>query len=106
MSVNVTVVVQTPPYNGASSYKVDISKPVIDLAITSGASASDLLASKVTTLRLAEYRGGVFYQYVNIASVRISKADNIMKVICQRVDLQQNLQQLAVDQKFRFLRFH
>ncbi len=41
------------PYNGASSYKVDISKPVIDLAITSGASASDLLASKVTTLRLA-----------------------------------------------------
>ena len=55
-SVNVTVVVQTPPYNGASSYKVDISKPVIDLAITSGASASDLLASKVTTLRLAEYR--------------------------------------------------
>ena len=72
-SVNVTVVVQTPPYNGASSYKVDISKPVIDLAITSGASASDLLASKVTTLRLAEYRGGVFYQYVNIASVRISK---------------------------------
>lgn len=31
-SVNVTVVVQTPPYNGASSYKVDISKPVIDLA--------------------------------------------------------------------------
>lgn len=72
-SVNVTVVVQTPPYNGASSYKVDISKPVIDLAITSGASASDLLASKVTTLRLAEYRGGVFYRYVNIASVRISK---------------------------------
>ena len=32
--------------------------------------------------------------------------ENIMKVICQRVDLQQNLQQLAVDQKFRFLRFH
>ena len=27
----------------------------------------------MTTLRLAEYRGGVFYQYVNIASVRISK---------------------------------
>lgn len=72
-SVNVTVVVQTPPYNGASSYKVDISKPVIDLAITSGASASDLIASKASTLRLAEYRGGVFYQYVNIASVKISK---------------------------------
>ena len=27
----------------------------------------------MTTLRLAEYRGGVFYRYVNIASVRISK---------------------------------
>ena len=72
-AVNVTVVVQTPPYNGASSYKVDINKPVIDLAITSGASASDLLSSKAATVRLAEYRGGVFYQYINIASIKISK---------------------------------
>lgn len=75
-SANFTVVVQTPPYNGASSYKVEMDCPVLDLQIGSGMSSTDLITSKSVTVRLAEYRGGVFYNYVSIQSANITKDGN------------------------------
>lgn len=75
-SENFTVVVQTAPYNGASSYKVEMDHPVLDLKIGSGMSSTDLAASKTVAVRLAEYRGGVFYGYTYIQSAKIMKDGN------------------------------
>ena len=72
-AVNVTVIVQTPPYNGASSYRIDMDQPVIDLAVSSSDKAEELVNTKGTSIRVAEYRGGVFYDYVSITSVKITK---------------------------------
>lgn len=69
-SVTFTVVVQTPPSNGAVSYQLDIDNPVIDLALTSD---TDLTDPKTVTIRMAEYRGGIFYDYVYIQSVKVMK---------------------------------
>lgn len=70
------VVVQTAPYNGASSYKVEMDRPVLDLKIGSGMSSTDLVTSKNVAVRLAEYRGGVFYGYAYIQSAKIMKDGN------------------------------
>lgn len=70
------VVVQTAPYNGASSYKIEMDRPVLDLKIGSGMSSTDLVTSKNVAVRLAEYRGGVFYGYVYIQSAKIMKDGN------------------------------
>lgn len=70
------VVVQTAPYNGASSYQVEMDHPVLDLKIGSGMSSTDLVTSKNVAVRLAEYRGGVFYGYVYIQSAKIMKDGN------------------------------
>lgn len=75
-SENFTVVVQTAPYNGASSYKIEMDRPVLDLKIGSGMSSTDLVTSKNVAVRLAEYRGGVFYGYVYIQSAKIMKDGN------------------------------
>ena len=75
-SADFVVVVQTPPYNGASSYRVEMDHPVLDLQIGSGMSSTDLVTSKNVAVRLAEYRGGVFYNYVSIQSAKITKDGN------------------------------
>ena len=72
-SENFVVVVQTPPYNGASSYKVEMDHPVLDLQIGSGVTSTELVNSKNVAVRLAEYRGGVFYGYSYIYSASITK---------------------------------
>lgn len=72
-ATNITVIVQTPPYNGASTYKIDMNQPVIDLAVSSGDKAEELVNAKGTSVRVAEYRGGVFYNYVTIVSAKIMK---------------------------------
>ncbi|MDY4892990.1 MAG: hypothetical protein SO130_06240 [Agathobacter sp.] len=72
-SANVTVTVQTPPYNGANTYCVDLDNSALDLAISSDMTTEALAAAKVVKVRLAEYRGGVFYNYVPIQSVKITK---------------------------------
>ena len=72
-SVSITVIVQTPPYNGASTYKIDMNQPVIDLAVSSADKAEELVNTKGTSVRVAEFRGGVFYNYVTIASAKIIK---------------------------------
>ena len=75
-SADFFVVVQTPPYNGASSYRVEMDHPVLDLQIGSGMSSTDLVTSKNVAVRLAEYRGNVFYGYVYIQSAKITKDGN------------------------------
>lgn len=70
------VVVQTAPYNGASSYKIEMDRPVLDLKIGLGMSSTELVTSKNVAVRLAEYRGGVFYDYVYIQSAKIMKDGN------------------------------
>ena len=75
-AVDFVVVVQTAPYNGASSYKIEMDRPVLDLKIGSGMSSTDLVTSKNVAVRLAEYRGGVFYGYVYIQSAKIMKDGN------------------------------
>ena len=72
-SVYFTVVVQTPPENGASTYQIDIDKQNLDLAIDSGSNATSLAEDKKVTIRLAEYRGGVFYGYTYMDSLKITK---------------------------------
>lgn len=72
-SVSITVIVQTPPYNGASTYKIDMNQPVIDLAVSSADKAEELVNTRGTSVRVAEFRGGVFYNYVTIASAKIIK---------------------------------
>lgn len=72
-SVSITVIVQTPPYNGASTYKIDMNQPVINLAVSSADKAEELVNTRGTSVRVAEFRGGVFYNYVTIASAKIIK---------------------------------
>lgn len=70
---NFVVVVKTPPANGAVSYQVQIDRPVLDLAVTDGMKETELVSGKTVTVRLAEYRGGVFYNYVVISSAKVTK---------------------------------
>lgn len=70
LSVNFVVVVQSPPENGAVSYRIDIDAPVTDLAITSD---TDLNNPKQVVIRMSEYRGGVFYGYMYIESATVVK---------------------------------
>ena len=69
-SAGFSVLVQTPPTNGTLSYRVNIDTPVMDLALTKDTDLNDL--PKIT-IRMAEYRGGVFNMYIPIESVTIVK---------------------------------
>lgn len=69
-SANFTVVVRTPPANGALSYVVEVDQASVDLAIT-----SDTLTDRTCKVRLARYRGGVFDGYMTMSSMTIRKGD-------------------------------
>ena len=75
-SANFAIDVQTPPYNGVSGYAIEMDQPVVDMQIGSSLTSADLLSSKNVTVRVAEYRGGVFYNYVPIQSAKITKDGN------------------------------
>ena len=67
------VVVQTPPENGAVTYKIDMDQPVVDMALKG--TENDLVNAKTVNIRLAQYKGGIFYDYVYIQSATIKKGD-------------------------------
>lgn len=71
--VNFTIVVQTPPENGTVSYNIVIDNPELDIALTKD---SDISTCGDINIRVAEYRGGVFYGYTYISSVKVMK-DNL-----------------------------
>ena len=73
VSGNFVIVVKSPSANGAVSYQVQIDRPVLDLAIGSATKKAELVNEKTATVRLAEYRGGVFYNYVMIQSAQVTK---------------------------------
>lgn len=68
-----TIVVQAPPTAGTVTYQIDIDNPVLNLSPDTDAVASTFATDKAITIRLAEYRGGIFYGYYNIQSVRVIK---------------------------------
>lgn len=70
MSANFVVVIQSPPENGSVSYRVDVDAPITDLAITKD---TDLDNPKQVVIRMAEYRGGIFYNYMPIDSATVVK---------------------------------
>lgn len=65
------VVVQTPPENGAVTYKIDMDQPVIDMAVKGN--ENNLVNAKTVNIRLAQYKGGMFYDYVYIQSATIKR---------------------------------
>lgn len=67
------VVVQTPPENGAVTYKIDMDQPVVDMALKEN--EKDIANAKTVNIRLAQYKGGMFYDYVYIQSATIRKGD-------------------------------
>lgn len=67
------VVVQTPPENGAVTYKIDMDQPVVDMALKGN--EKDIANAKTVNIRLAQYKGGMFYDYVYIQSATIRKGD-------------------------------
>ncbi len=52
---------------------MQIDRPVLDLAVNDGMKETELVSGKMVTVRLAEYRGGVFYNYVMISSAKVTK---------------------------------
>lgn len=72
LNQNFTVIVSAPPSNGAYTYQVETSTSSMDLAIDENTDKSKV---KAITVRLAEYRGGVFTGYVNFTSAQIRKGN-------------------------------
>ncbi len=68
ISKNFTVIVSEPNVNGTPSYKIESSAESMDLSVDAGTTGN-----KIVKLRLAEYRGGVFYSYKNFTSAVIRK---------------------------------
>ncbi|MCR5388421.1 MAG: hypothetical protein K6E56_04155 [Lachnospiraceae bacterium] len=54
-----TVVVKSVPTTGTSTFVPEIDKPTVDVGVN-----EDTDGSRYVTVRLAEYKGGVFVQYV------------------------------------------
>ena len=60
--------VKEVPTTGAVTYKVQIDNPTIDMTIN-----KNTTSDKTATIRLAQYRGGIFESYINFDSVVITK---------------------------------
>ena len=67
-SASFTVVVATVPVNGSESYRVEIDKRTVDLSLN-----ADVIGSQYVTVRLAQYRGGVFTNYTTFTSATVAK---------------------------------
>ncbi len=67
------VIVVAPQENGTVSYKLEMDQPVLDLTLDASSKAAELEEEKTVTVRLAELRGGIFYQYAYIQEIRIEK---------------------------------
>lgn len=72
-SGNFSVEVRDVPVNGLVTYRVLLDQPVLDLAVTDGLTETELVSEKSVNIRLAEYRGGVFYNYVPIYAATVTK---------------------------------
>lgn len=77
---NFTVIVREPSYNSAVTYRVIASDTTVDMA-------ADMLdaGDKTVTLKVAEYRGNIFYAYKYFSNASIQKDGRYYAV-----DLKQN----------------
>ena len=50
-----------------------MDQPVVDMALKG--TENDLVNAKTVNIRLAQYKGGIFYDYVYIQSATIKKGD-------------------------------
>ncbi len=73
LNQNFTVIVSAPPVSGASSYQVEVSATKLDMAVNE---STDMAKIPKITVRLAQYRGGVFYRYVDFKSAQIRKGNS------------------------------
>lgn len=69
---NFTVIVSAVPTTGVLTYQVEVSHPVLDLSVNENTDMSNVPKIEV---RLAEYRGGVFHQYILFESAYIQKGN-------------------------------
>lgn len=67
-SASFTVVVADVPVNGSTSYRIEIDKRTADLSLN-----ADVNGSQYVTVRLAQYRGGVFTNYSTFTSATVAK---------------------------------
>ncbi|MDD6038237.1 MAG: hypothetical protein PUD20_05525, partial [bacterium] len=68
VTADFTVVVQAVPVSGTNTYEIQIDKSKMDLSLN-----SDIAESQYATVRLAQYRDGVFAAYSSFVSATITK---------------------------------
>ncbi len=69
LNQNFTVIVSAP-VSGAYTYQVEVSNNTVDLAVNENTEGN-----KEIVVHLAEYRGGVFNNYINFTSAKIQKGN-------------------------------
>lgn len=72
LNQNFTVIVSAPPMNGAYTYQVEASNASLDMGINENTEIGNV---PQITIRLAEYRGGVFNDYVDFTGAQIRKGN-------------------------------
>lgn len=70
--INFGVTVLEPNASATSVYKLELSQTTVDTVITK----DTVLADKDVTVKVAEYKGGVFYDYADAQTVKVTKPDN------------------------------
>lgn len=70
VSQNFTVAVAAPVATAAVSYKVEADVDTLDLSVNPNTTADQTIR-----IRLAEYRGGIFYNYKNFTRAEINKGN-------------------------------
>ncbi len=73
LNQNFTVIVSAPPTTGVLTYQAEVSTPSLDMVINENTDMSNL--PKIT-VRLAQYRGGVFEKYIPFESALIQKGNS------------------------------
>lgn len=71
--ISLTINVLTPPEKGEITYKVELSRQTVDLAISADVDLTKSIEDKKITVRLAEYHDGIFYNYIYFNSAVITK---------------------------------
>jgi len=76
LNQNFTVIVSTPPTNGVYTYQVEASTAVQDMAVNENTDIGNGNPMEIT-IRLAEYRGGVFTGYVDFEQAQVQKGNTL-----------------------------
>lgn len=99
LNQNFTVIVSTPPTSGVYTYQVEASTTSMDMAVNEN---TDLAGGnpKEITIRLAEYRGGVFTGYVDFEQAQLHKGNKLYN------DMMTIISNSAITTKTKELKLH